>query len=266
MELPISYTENRIVHIPINSILPSPYEPRAVFDMQSLRDLAASIKTFGVINPVIARIINGKTYELVTGERRLRAAKMAGLTIIPAIVITISDTDAAAISLISGIQNQNLNFFEEAMGYYNLMEDCDIDINALSAKIGKSPIAITSKMKLLALPENIRKLILENGLTEDHARVLLKVPSKTVLEELTYRAINEALSAKKLDIIVEETLKNLCEIGGEAAVRKKFGDVRIINNTAKRAVELMKKSGVEADYTVEQTDDCFKIVVTIPYK
>lgn len=266
MDFPISYEENRIVNIFVTNIFPSPFQPRTSFDLPSLKELASSIKTYGFISPITVRVINGHTYELVTGERRWRAAKIAGLELIPAVIINVSDADAAAIALAKNVHRQSLHFFEEAMGYFNLIKDYDLSLAALSEKIGKSEVAITQKLKLVAVPEKVRKIVVENGLTEQHCLSLLKVPSKSVMEELAHRAVNEKLSVKQLDSAVEDTLKTLCEIGGEAAVRKKFGDVRIINNTAKKAVEIMKKSGVEADYDVCQTEDSFKIVVTIPYK
>ncbi len=261
-----SFDENRIIHIPVTNILPSPYQPRTTFDMTSLRELAQSIESYGILQPVTVRIINGRTYELVSGERRWRAAKLAGLDTIPAIVINVNDNDAAIMALVENLQRQSHNFFEEAEGYNNIMEDYSITQEELALKVGKSQSAISNKLRLLRLPERIRKLILENSLTERHARAFLKIPSTAVMEEIVHKTINEALSVKRTEQVIEETLKELREAGAENSIRKKFGDVRIINNTVIKAVELMKKSGVEADYDVEQTEDCFKIIVTIPYK
>jgi len=261
-----SFDENRIIHIPITNILPSPYQPRTTFDMTSLRELAQSIKTYGILQPVTVRIINGRTYELVSGERRWRAAKLAGLDTIPAITVNVNDNDAAIIALIENLQRQNLNFFEEAEGYNNIMEDYNITQEELALKVGKSQSSISNKLRLLRLPDNIRKLILENELTERHARAFLKIPSRPIMEEIVHKTINESLSVKKTEQLIEDTLEALRVSGAETSIRKKFGDVRIINNTVRKAVELMKKSGVEADYDVEQTDECFKIIVTIPYK
>lgn len=262
----INPDENKIIYIPVTNILPSPYQPRTTFDMTSLRELAQSIKTYGILNPVTVRIINGRTYELVSGERRWRAAKLAGLENIPAITVNVNDNDAAIIALVENLQRQDLNFFEEAEGYNNIMEDYNITQEELAYKVGKSQSAISNKLRLLRLPDSIRKLILENELTERHARAFLKIPSKSVMEEIVHRTINESLSVKKTEQLIDATLEELREAGAETAIRKKFGDVRIINNTVKKAVELMKKSGVEADYDVEQTDECFRIIVTIPYK
>lgn len=261
-----SYDENRIVHIPITNILPSPYQPRSVFDGSSLRELAQSIKSYGVLQPITVRVINGRTYELVTGERRWRAAKMAALTSIPAIIVNVNDRDAALMTLIKSLNRQNLNLFEEAEGYRNIMEDYDLTAEDIAIKTGKSPAAITQKLRLLYLPENIRRLITENGLSEGHARAFLRIPDTVIMEEAVHKAIDEGLSVKNTEKLVDSTLKSMRESGADVVVKKKFGDVRIINNTVKKAVELIKKSGVEADYSVEQTDDSFKIVVTIPFK
>ena len=130
----INPDENKIIYIPVTNILPSPYQPRTSFDMTSLRELAQSIKTYGILNPVTVRIINGRTYELVSGERRWRAAKLAGLENIPAITVNVNDNDAAIIALVENLQRQDLNFFEEAEGYNNIMEDYNITQEELAEK------------------------------------------------------------------------------------------------------------------------------------
>ena len=262
----VSCDENRIVHIPVTNILPSPYQPRALFDGTSMKELAQSVKSYGVLQPVTVRIINGRTYELISGERRWRAAKMAGLTSIPAIIASVNDKDAALMTLINSLDRQNLNFFEEGEGYRNIMEDYDLTAEDIAIKTGKSPALIAQKIRLLRLPENIRWLIIENNLSEQHARAFLRIPDTGIMEEIAHKTADDGLSVKDTEKLIDAALKSLRESGADVVVKKKFGDVRIINNTVKKAVEIIKKSGVEADYDIEQTEDSFKIVVTIPFK
>lgn len=266
MSIPIKNEDKRIIHLPVTNILPSPYQPKTTIDMPSLRMLAKSIEAYGILQPITVRIINGRTYELVNGERRWRAAKLAGLSTIPAIVVNVSDSEAAILAIIENTQNQELNFFEEAKAYEDIMEDYDLSIDEMAEKTGQSPMYISNKLKLLSLPDSIKKLIIENKLSENHAHAFLKIPTKSVLEEVVLKTINEELGLKKTELLIENTLKDLCEPGSESALRKKFGDVRIISNTAKKAVELMKRSGVKANYDVDETEEYFKITVTIPYK
>jgi len=164
-----------ITYININSIRPNPYQPRKQFNKAALDELCESVKQYGVMQPINVRKISNNTYELVAGERRLRAATMAGLTEIPAIVINVDDNDSAVIALIENLQREDLTYLEEAEGYNNLITEHGFTQEQLAQKIGKSQSTIANKIRLLRLSPLVKKILMDNNLTERHARALLKL-------------------------------------------------------------------------------------------
>ena len=172
-----SIRDEVIVEIPIERIRANPLQPRKEFAKTSLYDLANSIKQHGVLQPITVRCMGEMipTYELVSGERRLRAAKIAGLTTIPAIIYNISENDSAIFALVENLQRENLSFIEEAEGYLCLIMEYGLTQEEIARKVGKSQSAIANKIRLLKLPPMIKKIICSYGLSERHARALLKV-------------------------------------------------------------------------------------------
>ncbi len=164
-----------ITYVKIENIRPNPYQPRKQFNKISLEELCESIKQYGVIQPINVRKISANMYELVAGERRLRAATMAGLKEIPAIVVDINDNDSAVMALIENLQREDLSYMEEAEGYNNLINEHGFTQEELAAKIGKSQSTIANKIRLLKLPPLVKKILADNNLTERHARALLKL-------------------------------------------------------------------------------------------
>jgi ParB family chromosome partitioning protein len=259
--------EMHIQYIPIDKIRPNPYQPRRVFEKEQLDELADSIKEYGVMQPINIRCINGTSYELVTGERRLRAGKIAGLETIPAIVIEITDRDSAVIALIENLQRQNLNFLEEGEGYQNLITDYGITQEDLAKKLGKSQSTIANKLRILRLSPKIKKLVLENDLSERHARALLKIPDERLQFETIEKVIKQELNVKATDQLVEEVLQKILDNNlpkEEQKVKRFIGDIRLFTNTIKQAIELMNKSGVDAMYLAEQREHVYEIKINIP--
>jgi ParB family chromosome partitioning protein len=163
-----------ITYLSIDSVRPNPYQPRKQFGKGALEELCESIQQYGVIQPINVRKITNNNYELVAGERRLRAAIMAGLKEIPAIVININDNDSAVLALIENLQ-RNLNYLEEAEGYSNLINEHGFTQEELAQKIGKSQSTVANKIRLLRLSPLVKKILSDNNLTERHARALLKL-------------------------------------------------------------------------------------------
>lgn len=257
----------KIKEIPINNIRSNPYQPRKYFDMTSLRELAASIKEYGVMQPVSVRLING-SYELVSGERRLRAAKIAELKTIPCIIINVSDNDSAFMALIENLQRQNLNFIEEAEGYQNLVSDYGLTQEEIAAKVGKSQSSVANKMRILKLSPYVKKLLLENNLTERHARALLKIPDDVTQKYILYKIIDNDLNVKKTEELVEETLERIRQEGiskEEQKIKRNFNDIRLFTNTIKQTVDIMKQSGIRATYSISDVDKKYEILIKIPY-
>ena len=196
-------TTNEIQDIPVNEIRPNPYQPRKSFNEDALRELSESIKNHGVFQPIIVKKgIRG--YDLIAGERRLRASKMAGLSKIPAIVKDFSDDDMREIALLENIQRENLTAIELAWAYKGIIDNLDIRQEDLALRIGKSRSHITNTLGLLNLPEEVQKMILNGELSMGHARVLSKMEDESKVTDLAKKIINEGHSVHE----IEEISKN----------------------------------------------------------
>ncbi len=258
---------DKIENIPIFSIRPNPYQPRKHFDKVSLEELAQSIKIHGIIQPIAVRY-NGTSYELVAGERRLKAAKLIGLTHVPAVIMEMTDRESAHIALIENIQRENLNFLEEAEGYMVLLNDYGMTQENLANELGKSQSTIANKLRLLKLPPMVKNIILEKGLTERHARALLRLPSESLQLKCLAKIVTKCLNVKQTDEMVKGVLEGILKRG----VKKNPGqkekryvkDIRLFTNTVKQAVDIMQKAGVPAKYVTNMKDDKVEIVIEIP--
>lgn len=196
-------TTNEIQDIPINEIRPNPYQPRKSFNEEALRELSESIKNHGVFQPIIVKKgIRG--YDLIAGERRLRASKMAGLDKIPAIVKDFSDDEMREIALLENIQRENLNAIELAWAYKGIIDNLDIRQEDLALRIGKSRSHITNTLGLLNLPEEVQKMILNGELSMGHARVLSKMEDESKITGLAKKIINEGLSVHEIEEISKD--------------------------------------------------------------
>lgn len=256
-----------IQYIPIEKIRPNPYQPRRNFEKIQLDELANSIREYGVMQPISLRYINGTSYELVTGERRLRASKLIGLETIPAIIIDITDRDSAVIALIENVQRQNLNYLEEAEGYQNIMYDYGITQEELAKKLGKNQSTIANKLRILRLSDEMKTILMENDLSERHARTLLKIPDEKIQKEVVEKIIFQNLNVKKSEELVEQTVQKILDNNlpkEEQKIKRFINDIRLFTNTIKQAVDIMNKSGVEAKYLMEEKDHFYEIKINIP--
>ncbi|MDR2904154.1 MAG: nucleoid occlusion protein [Clostridiales bacterium] len=263
-------TSAEIVYLPISKITPNPYQPRKFFEKSQLEDLANSIKEYGVIQPVSVRLINGRSYELVAGERRLRASKLAGLETIPAIVVKINDQDSAIIALIENLQRQDLNFLEEAEGLNNLISDYAFTQEQLAERIGKKQSTIANKLRLLRLPKNVQKVLIENGLTERHARALLKLPDEQMQLDVLKKVIADGLNVKKTENYIEARLAKIEEAlspkkDKKSVVKPFVKDIRLFTNTIKQAVDVMNSAGLATVFDVEESKDGYFMSILITY-
>lgn len=196
-------TTNEIQDIPINEIRPNPYQPRKSFNEEALRELSESIKNHGVFQPIIVKKgIRG--YDLIAGERRLRASKMTGLDKIPAIVKDFSDDEMREIALLENIQRENLTAIELAWAYKGIIDNLDIRQEDLALRIGKSRSHITNTLGLLNLPEEVQKMILNGELSMGHARVLSKMEDESKITGLAKKIINEGLSVHEIEEISKD--------------------------------------------------------------
>jgi len=243
--------QKNIIYVNIENIRPNPYQPRKQFNKLALEELCESVKQYGVIQPISVRKISANMYELVAGERRLRAAAMAGLTTVPCIIVDVDDNDSAVLALIENLQRENLNYLEEAEGYSNLINEHGFTQEELASKIGKSQSTIANKIRLLKLPPLVKKILMDNNLTERHARALLKLHDEQLQLKVLKKVCEKGLNVKKTEELVEKaiekyTMQKENEKKNNVKFTKAIKDIRIFINTIKQAIILMKKSGVDA--------------------
>ena len=195
-----SAKESDIIQIPVNDIRPNPYQPRKSFDQEALDELATSIKNYGVFQPIIVKkAIKG--YDLIAGERRLRASKLAGIDTIPAIVKDFSDEEMREIALLENLQRENLTSIELAWAYKGIIDSLNIRQEDLAAKIGKSRSHVTNTLGLLNLPDDVQDMVMDNKLSMGHARVLSKMKDEAKVEELANKVVKDNISVRDLEDI-----------------------------------------------------------------
>ncbi len=263
------YTEEnnaRAVYLPIESVRPNPYQPRREMDKDALEGLCRSIKKYGLMQPVVVRQINECDYELIAGERRLRACRMAGMSQISAVVVRAGGTDSAVMALIENIQRENLGYIEEAEAFCSLLSEHGITQEELAARLGKSQSAIANKIRILKLSPEIREKLSENNLTERHARALLRLCDEKSRIKALNIIISRGLNVMKSEELVEEMLKTekKTETASKQYSIRAFRDVRIFSNTIRQAVDIMKKAGIAAKSTEVENEEYIEYTIKIP--
>ena len=188
--------------VALSSITPNPKQPRTVFDSESLNELAASIKEIGILQPPVVRKIGENNYELIMGERRYRAAKLAGLTTIPVIIRETNDNELLREALVENIHRSNLNSLEEAAAYNQMLTDFGFTHDDLASKLGKSRPVITNTLRLLNLPPSVQKRLAAGTLSAGHARALLGLANPDEMERLANKIVNEGLSVRATEELI----------------------------------------------------------------
>ena len=263
-------TKREIVYIPLEKIEPNPYQPRRHFDKDSLLELSKSISTYGVIQPVSVRLKSGLKYELIAGERRLRASKMAGLLTIPAIIINLSEEDSAVIAIIENLQRQDLNFLEEAQAFANLLSDYNFTQEELARKLSKTQSTIANKLRLLKLSHEVRKIITDNNLSERHARSLLRLPTTEMQVMIANKIVEFGLTVQKTEDIINRLLnisskENTIINNQKRRVKQVIKNLKIFSNSIKENISLLNDSGFKTDYIMEESDNGCEILIKIEY-
>ena len=197
----------KLTVLSMQDILPNRFQPRFKFDEEKLEELALSISKYGVIQPIVVRPVSNK-YEIIAGERRFKASKLANRSTIPAIVINLSDKDSEEIALLENVQRQQLNPIEEAVSYKRILDMGYITQEELAKKIGTSQLALVNKIKLLSLSDEVQSYLLNNKISERHARSLLRVTDKEMQVQLLYRIVKERLTVKQTDKEIAKIKEN----------------------------------------------------------
>lgn len=258
-------TDQKIKQIPVQYIVPNKSQPRAEFSLYELQELADSIRANGVLQPLTVRKRSAQEYELVTGERRLRASKLAGLTTVPCILISCDDERAAVLALLENLQRVDLGPFEEAEGICRLIATWGVTQEEAARRLGKKQSTIANKLRLLKLTEPEREMIVKTGLTERHARALLRIQDDSLRISALQQIIEKNLNVKQTEEFISRLLEHLemreKKISKRTVVIK---DVRIFMNTIQKAVSTMRLSGIPAVTAQNETDDYIECVVRIP--
>ena len=256
-----------VLYLPLDAVKPNPYQPRRIFDQTGLDELAASIRVYGVLQPISVRFMNNSGYELVAGERRLRASRIAGLASIPAILVDITDTDSAVLAIIENLQRKDLHFFEEAEGFRNLMNDYTFTQEALAVRVGKNQSTIANKLRLLKIPRKLQKEIIENELTERHARAILRLDTEAEQAKVLQKIIAEGLTVRKTEELIESILVSNAPVTNNKAIPFKayIRDIRVLTNSIKEDLEIMRSSGMETHFDIQETSTGYSIHIALNY-
>ena len=268
----VSGREDRVLRrIRISEIVRNPNQPRRYFDPEAIATLAESIRQYGVLNPLTVRRTANGGYELVAGERRLRAARVAGLTDVPCLLINADGEDSSVIALVENLQRSDLDFFEEANGFKRLIEQFGLTQEEAARKVGKTQSAVANKLRLLRLSQQNMELIRCNNLTERHARALLRLNDEADRINVTNYIIEHELNVSRTEEYIDEFLKAkenpqpVVEPESGKHVVRLFKDVRFFLNTLNRAVGVMVDAGIGATVKQQESDDGLTLTICIPH-
>lgn len=253
----------KISEIPVDLIDVNPDQPRKNFGEDELLELTESIKEYGVIQPIIVKRNCNGNYTLIAGERRLRAAILAGLPKIPALIREADEQDSAIIALVENVQRENLGYMEEAQAYNKLIEEYGITQGELAARVGKKQSTISNKIRLLTLPEDIQEALVSNKLTERHARALLKLTDDEVRRYVIERVISHNLNVRQTEKLIDDIL-----IKQQEEQRKKnkisYISYKLYINSIRKTFNEIFQMENGAKYTQEDKGDFYEVKITIP--
>ena len=265
MKLLTKYNK-KVIEITARKIRPNKTQPRQYFYEEDLRSLSQSISNNGLLQPLTVRKLKNDEYELIAGERRLRASVMAGFSKIPCIVMKCSDKDAAIFALIENLQRKDLGMFEEARGINRLIRKYGITQEQAAIQLGKKQSTVANKLRLLRLSYDEQDWITQAGLSERHARALLKIQDEDSRKEVLSHIIAENLNVKETEKYISSLLDNkkVQPLHNNTDKKIVVKDVRIFVNTISRAVDTMRMSGIDAVSNKEETEDYIEYTVKIP--
>lgn len=255
--------ENKVIQIPVSEIVPNPHQPRTEFDYSDISSLAESICQNGILQPLSVRKLE-RGYELIAGERRLRAAKLVQLKYVPCIVLNISERTSAILALVENIQRENLSFFDEANAIEKLITYYGMTQEDAAVKLGKAQSTIANKLRILKLSDEEKEIITKFGLTERHARALLRLNNKNDRLEIIGKVVKYNLNVERTEQAIDEFIGKSKEKENFQKRSVVFKNVKLFVNTINKAVETMKAAGIPANSQKIQNDDYIEYRVKIP--
>ena len=265
--------EREVARIPIDAIRPNPYQPRRVFAQDALEELCASIKQYGLLQPISVRKLGSDSFELIAGERRLRACRMAGMKFIDAIIFSTYEQDSAVIAMMENLQRENLHYMEEAEGYQNLIRDHGLSQDELARRLGKNQSTIANKMRILKLPMAVKRMLLQYSLTERHARALLRLHDEEMQMHVIQIIVQQNLNVKATEDLVERTISRMYGIEKEEEEQSRtrpskisgfVRDTRLFVNSLRTVVQQMADAGLNPKLESRDKEEGMEIKIWIP--
>lgn len=254
--------ERTISRLRLQDITPNPHQPRRLFSEESLDSLASSISEHGLISPLVVRRVDVGRYELVAGERRFRALQRLGKTHADAVIISAYDADSAVLALVENIQREELHFLDEAEACRAILENHHITQEELARTLGRSPSALANRLRLIRLPPPVKDMIVKTGLTERHARALLKVEDTRVQLKLVDETAEKRLTVRELEAKIEKIAKQ----PPQRKIKRLFRDDRLYINAIIATVKQINALGARASSHVRETEDGTEITIIINHK
>ncbi|MCA1020498.1 nucleoid occlusion protein [Halobacillus litoralis] len=259
------YSPDEVVQVPVDRVQPNRYQPRAIFNSEKISELAQTIHTHGMIQPIVLRRLNEEDYELIAGERRWRAVQSLGWEKIPAIIRDMNDSQTASVALIENLQREELTVIEEALAYAKLIELHQLTQEALAQRLGKSQSTIANKIRLLKLPESVQQAVMDKQITERHARALIALKDPEVQEQVLKEIIEKQLNVK-------QTEERIAKLSDPKPKKKKptlkgvNKDMRIAMNTIRQSLNMVTDTGIDLETDEQDHDDYYQITIKIPKK
>ena len=255
------FDSGRVLFLPVEDILPNPDQPRTQFVQEDLEELAASIQSLGVLQPLTVRRREGR-WELVAGERRLRAAKLAGLEEVPCLSIQVDSQSSSLLALVENLQRRDLDFWEEALALRRLIDTYHLSQEEAARRIGKSQSAVANKLRLLKLSPQVLSLLRSGGCSERHARALLRLEDPLLQHQAAEKTVSQGLTVAQ----TEELVESLLSAPPSSPKRPTFliRDVRLFLNTITRGLDLMRHAGVDAQCRREDREEEILLTIRIP--
>lgn len=257
------FLSTRVQYIPLGRIRPNPQQPRRSFDEEGLAELAASIRSCGILQPLTVRRA-GEGYELVAGERRLRAARIAGLREVPCLVAQVGEEDSALLALMENLQRRDLDCWEEAQAIARMISRYGLSQEEAARRLGRAQPTVANKLRLLRLPEDVRALLRENGLTERHARALLRLQDPEVQRRAAGDMVRRGMNVAQAEAYVEKLLQSAQVTPPRGRSTYIIKDVRLFLNSVDRGLHLMRQAGVDAGWNRQDTDREILLTIRIP--
>jgi ParB family chromosome partitioning protein len=251
----------QVVLLPTDGLLANPMQPRRVFDSGALAGLAASIAQYGILQPLSVRK-SARGWELIAGERRLRAAKMAGLSQVPCLIAEADDQQSALLALVENLQRTDLHYLEEARALSSFLRQSGMRQETLAEKLGRSPSAVANKLRLLKLSPECASILLNSGLSERHARALLRLEDEGARRSALKHIVAAGLNVAQTEHYIDRLLR--AELSSHARRTYVLKDVRLFLNSVERGLRLIRDAGVAAESGREETDDAILLTIRIP--